>query len=448
MSSFRTRRFSNLSVLGLSLVVLAALGENSASAQDQQSSTLRVATLNVPEITPSISDVPKVSGQQDPEAEARMAAALARPITADYFNSFFGDVLNDLATQAQVPIILDQAATGKIKFRIGSEVATVFTAPVILKVDGLALENVLDLLLPGLGLTWGTKSNETIIITTPAVTENWLEERVYAVGPILARNQESIGDPRLAAQVVGDFITQFIAPEAWQLNGGMGEIVSLDKAILVRTTRPVHAEVSRFLDMWTNPQLRQAPPSQAEQSIREALNEQIIFDAPEQALFEALPDIADQLQIPIVLDFYTLLKERIPYDTPVGFNVSGASLGAVLDIMLDSQGLTAVVHKDALMVTSKNRAEKLLSVRMYDVRGLLVSANAAAPAALDQETLDRVLEQTVMPESWFSAGGEARKELYVSDGAEEVLLFVRQTAAGHRDLAERLGQLEQWQSSQ
>ncbi len=200
--------------------------------------------------------------------------------------------------------------------------------------------------------------------------------------------------------------------------------------------------------MWANPAARNPQPSQRVIAIRDALAEEIVFDAPEQGLFEVLAEMADRAAIPIVLDFYTLLDARIPYDRPVGFNVSGASLGAVLDLMLDPQGLEAVIYQDALLVTTKRRANELMYVRMYDVRGLLVPPSEGVAAPLTQRTFDSVLDNTVRPESWFSAGGDARRELYVSDGATEVLLFVRQTEAGHADLKERLQQLEQWQSGQ
>ena len=280
-------------------------------------------------------------------------------------------------------------------------------------------------------------------MTTPEVAENWLEERLYRVEQILAKNADSVTDSRIGAQVVEDFLTTFVAPGSWQINGGIGEIVSLDGALLVRATRDVHAETRQFLDMWSQSEMRDPQPTAAEQEIHRVLAEHIIFDAPEQALFEVLPDMADQTLIPIVLDFYTLLEERVPYDRPVGFNVSGASLAAVLDLMLDPQGLTAIVHKDALLITTKARAARLMSTRMYDVRELLVPKDAG-DAPLDQRTLTTIIDTTVQPESWFSAGGDARKELYVSDNATEVLLIVRQTEAGHRDLQVRLRQLKQW----
>ncbi|MDA7979041.1 MAG: hypothetical protein MPJ50_09770 [Pirellulales bacterium] len=416
-----------------------------ALGQDSVEPSFRVATLNVPAIAPA----PSVEGSevqtQDPEAAARMKAALAHEINAEFFNTPLGDVLNDLSTQSKIPIILDQAATNRLKYRIHSQLTvTVFEAPVIFKAQSLPLANVLDLILPGLGLTWGTKTNETISVTTPEVADNWVEGRLYPVEQILAKNAESVTDSRIGARVIANFLTSFVAPESWQINGGTGEIVPLDGALLVRATRSVHEEARQFLNTWSQPQLRQPRPTAAEQEIRRVLAEDIVFDAPEQALFEVLPDMADQTLIPIVLDFYALLEERIPYDRPVGFNVSGASLAAVLDLMLDPQGLTAIVHKDTLLITTKTRAARLMSTRMYDVRELLVPRDAESTAPIDRRTLTTIIDTTVQPESWFATGGEARKEFYVSDNATEVLLFVRQTDAGHRDLHERLQQLKRW----
>lgn len=429
-------------VRGLALAALSGAASlalvTGAAAQGLQGPSLRVAEA------PAIIVPHKISGQD--ESQARIQAALNHPITADYFDVSFGQVLNDLAGQAEIPIILDQVATDRKRYRIFTKSVTVFEAPIIFKANGLTLRSVLDLLCPSMGLSWDVRNGETISITTPDVADKWLQEQVYPIAKILAQNPKSVTDPEAGAEVVSSFVTTFVAPDAWQINGGDGEIVPLDGALLVRSTRSVQNQVAAFLDQWANPASRQVQSSVAENEIRAALASEISLDSPEQALYEVLPQLADRAGIPIVLDFYALLDERVPYDQPVGFNVSGVSLGAVLGLMLDSHRLAAVIHKDVLFVTTKSRAADLLSVRMYDVRDLLVPATQGGPVPLDQRTLSTIIETTVRPESWLAAGGPGHREFYISDDAKDVLLFVRQTDEGHHALAERLAQLRQWKS--
>ena len=157
----RKRAIAGVIVMTFAFVVgQAAVGED-AIAQSPAEPSLRVATLNVPAIVPIPPVVVREAQPQDSEARARLNAALAYKIDAEYFNTSLGDVLNDLSTQAEIPIILDQAATSRFKYRIHSQLTvTVFEAPVIFNVKAMPLANVLDLILPGLGLTWGTRTNE------------------------------------------------------------------------------------------------------------------------------------------------------------------------------------------------------------------------------------------------------------------------------------------------
>ena len=89
-------------------------------------------------------------------------------------------------------------------------------------------------------------------------------------------------------------------------------------------------------------------------------------------LSEVIPSIADKHHIEIQFDESALKDATIdPSDIRVSAEIRGVSLRAALKAILDPVNLTFVLVNEILMVTTNDRANARLTMKVYDVHDLL-----------------------------------------------------------------------------
>ncbi|MCA9241386.1 MAG: sigma-70 family RNA polymerase sigma factor, partial [Planctomycetales bacterium] len=163
----------------------------------------------------------------------------------------------------------------------------------------------------------------------------------------------------------------------------------------------------------------------AESRLGDAFEHDVAFiDAPLAEVVEYLQTEAD---VSVILDSIHLDEIGVAEDTPVTVNLpEGLRLESVLEFLLDPLELEAIVKDEVIYITTRERAAEILDTRVY-ATNLLRS---------DPEALAQMLTKSVRPDSWTTSGGAASIGVTPS-GA----LIIRQTFAGHREVAGVLKQM-------
>ncbi len=109
------------------------------------------------------------------------------------------------------------------------------------------------------------------------------------------------------------------------------------------------------------------PTVKSETRVRAALRDPTRMEFTEMPLIDAMAFLKDYHGIEIQLDTRALEDIGVGSDTPVTRNLNGISLDAALRLMLDDIDLTHIVRNGVLVVTSKDKAQSLLELRVYNV---------------------------------------------------------------------------------
>ena len=187
-------------------------------------------------------------------------------------------------------------------------------------------------------------------------------------------------------------------------------------------------------------------PSAAEQKIEAALDDDTTFKFTKTPLSDVVAYLQDLHQVNIRLDSKALAAARIGTDARISRNLSGVSLRSAMRMLLNDLDLTYVVHDEVLLISTPEAAEKMVTVRVYDVAALLEMDDTA-------DELARILAGTLSGRK-LVVGTDARgassgsdlsatvtSETHRSIAAFRQLLIVRDTMTGHREVAEILTSL-------
>jgi hypothetical protein len=123
---------------------------------------------------------------------------------------------------------------------------------------------------------------------------------------------------------------------------------------------------------WAQVDLRSE--SKPEQRISEALDQQVDFNIEPQSLKDALDFIAARYQIPIVPDTKALEDANVDLSAEVHGSYPGIKLRNLFKLLLEqmSQPLTYVIEDEVLKITTVDKANEKLSIRMYPVGDLIM----------------------------------------------------------------------------
>ncbi len=123
---------------------------------------------------------------------------------------------------------------------------------------------------------------------------------------------------------------------------------------------------------WAQTDLR--VESKIEARISEALDQPVDFSIDPEPLKDAIDFIATRYQIPIMLDTKTLEDASIDTSTEVKLAVPGIKLRNVLKLLLEElpQPLTYVIEDEVMKITTVEKANEKLQIRMYPVGDIVL----------------------------------------------------------------------------
>ncbi|HEV3299687.1 MAG TPA: hypothetical protein VG055_08590 [Planctomycetaceae bacterium] len=123
---------------------------------------------------------------------------------------------------------------------------------------------------------------------------------------------------------------------------------------------------------WAQVDLRSE--SKPEQRISEALDQPVDFNIEPQSLKDALDFIAARYQIAIVPDTKALEDANVDLSSEVHGSYPGIKLRNLFKLLLEqmSQPLTYVIDDEVLKITTVDKANEKLSIRMYPVGDLIM----------------------------------------------------------------------------
>lgn len=142
----------------------------------------------------------------------------------------------------------------------------------------------------------------------------------------------------------------------------------------------------------------------------------------ETPLAEAVGLLSAMSTVPVTFDPEALTHKRVLLHEPVSVELSGASMGRILEAVVSSRGLAAVVENGQVLITSPQEYRQTLQKRRYTVSDL-TGSDAAAPAELAA-----LVEKLVAVDTWRAGGG--RGTIRPQPG----VLMVIQTAAVHEEI--------------
>lgn len=142
-----------------------------------------------------------------------------------------------------------------------------------------------------------------------------------------------------------------------------------------------------------------------EKSIKDALTgDKTTMEFVEIPLSDVVTYLKDRHHIPIVFDDNPLKDAGIdPTALPVSINVQDLSLRSGMKMILSKYNLTYLFQNEVLLITTKDKADSTLTMRIYDVHDLVSSSNETETSKAMTELSDIL---SSVP-SWHSSGDHA-----------------------------------------
>lgn len=276
-----------------------------------------------------------------------------------------------------------------------------------------------------------------IVITSEAALGRNAMVRCYDVrgliGPQPMENpDESFPHPpdQVRAVDLMELIEGVVSPESWRMNGGpRGAAYYVDGRLVVVQNWAGQREVRKILAQLAAPE----PPQSrmADQPWSELRKEWVLVGTTraQEALvrkpiphidlghlsFEGAIDSLRQLSgATLWIDRAELPKELIDQMPPVSLHLANAplseALGAIALLRAGDVQLGYTVEDGIVLITSRDKADRNLITKTYDVRDLILAAGTPGRQKTI-EALVRLLEKTVDTDSWRDNGGLAGSAL-------------------------------------
>ena len=136
----------------------------------------------------------------------------------------------------------------------------------------------------------------------------------------------------------------------------------------------------------------------AEDRLRAALNEQTTATFVNLPLMDALQQLGENHDIPIVVDRRALEEVGLSGEEPVTLSLKNVSLRSFLRLCLRDLDLTYVIDDEVLQITTTEAAERHLILETYLFPGGLIDKS---------EQVITALTATVTPTQWEMSGGSS-----------------------------------------
>jgi hypothetical protein len=169
----------------------------------------------------------------------------------------------------------------------------------------------------------------------------------------------------------------------------------------------------------------------ADRNIEVALRKPTKFDFADTALSDVVDFFANQFDINIQLDNKGLADAAVDPSAPITRSLRKViSFESALRLILEDLDLTFVIQDEVLKITSKEKADEILTTKVYPVDDLLGGRRNWGP-------LMQAIKSSIQPDSWDDNGGPGSMQPF-NVGS---LLVVSQKRDVHDEVRELLAQL-------
>jgi hypothetical protein len=174
--------------------------------------------------------------------------------------------------------------------------------------------------------------------------------------------------------------------------------------------------------------------TEAEKALLDALKKPIKVDYNMVTLQGVIEHLSKQMGQNILIDKQALEEANVGYDTPITLRFNNpVSARTALKRVLADVGMTYVIRKETIEVTTVARAREMMTVRTYYVGDLMGVVSPLMPAVANQfqmiQAIGIILSeiQSIEPESWEGKGGPGT----VAFDAARMAIVVKQSAEVH-----------------
>ncbi|NND97313.1 MAG: hypothetical protein HKN47_08305 [Pirellulaceae bacterium] len=166
-------------------------------------------------------------------------------------------------------------------------------------------------------------------------------------------------------------------------------------------------------------------------AITKALDQEQSVRFIETPLQDAVMQLSNQSQIPMVVDRRALEEIGLTPDTPVVMEIESVSLRSLLRLMLRELDLTYMVKDEILQITTIEAAEQNLVGRIYflEATGLPIGDLGHAIA---------VIQSTIVPDTWESLGGPSTMVPLLQGQGNRPALLISTTTDVHEQIGDLL----------
>jgi hypothetical protein len=210
-----------------------------------------------------------------------------------------------------------------------------------------------------------------------------------------------------------------------------GTLTQVDKS-----ARPPASDYDFPAD-WLEKSKRRSPLAKLtaqEKSLLEALRKPVKVDYSMDTFQSVIDHLSKQLGQNILLDKQAMEEANVTYDTPITlrFDKPVAARTALKRVLADV-GLTYVIRKENIEVTTIARAKEMMTTRTYYIGDLMGVANPMLPAVVNQfqmmQAIGMIISQIqgIDPDSWEGRGGPGT----VTFDPVRMVLVVKQSAEIH-----------------
>lgn len=205
------------------------------------------------------------------------------------------------------------------------------------------------------------------------------------------------------------------------------------------TARTAASDVSRHKTSFQVPASNASNKPSARERIHAALESPTSVEFVETPLSDVVEYLKDVHKIEIQFDSRALEDAGAAVDTSIHKTLKNISLGAALRLMLEPLDLTYLIQNEVLLITSKDKADSIMEIKVYDVTDLVSPSTELNGDKL--HSLANVIQSTAFPHTWKAEGGPGRLEPLILENKST--LVVTQSARGHEEINSLLTKLRQ-----
>jgi hypothetical protein len=190
-------------------------------------------------------------------------------------------------------------------------------------------------------------------------------------------------------------------------------------------------------DDWLEKSKRRSPAvkmTEKEKAILDALKKPVKVDYNMDTFQSVIEHLSKQMGQEILIDKQSLEEANVTYDTPITLRFNNpVSARTALKRVLADVGMTYVIRKETIEVTTLARAREMMTVRTYYIGDLMGVVSPLLPAVANDfqmiQAIGNILNeiQNIEPESWEGKGGAGT----VTFDPARMAIVVKQSAEVH-----------------